>query len=245
MSKFTILWREWIFFKRRFFKITSAQIVTPLLYLITFGWGLNNTANIDGNSYMYYILPGIAALTTMRSSYSGVSMRISVARLHEKSFENYFLSPISVKRLAIEYIISGALRGLYACFLMVIIMLLAGAKIYNWHIFIFASILNAILFSAIGFFAAMIIDTHYDMNRFTSFVITPMSFLCGTFFSLTKLPIFIRYFIEILPLTHAVRLMRSSAFGRNIDYFSILVLIVYILIITVFSIRICYEESRI
>ncbi|BEP28288.1 ABC transporter permease [Helicovermis profundi] len=245
MSDFTVIWREWIFFKRRFFKITSAQIVTPILYLITFGWGLNTSTNIDGNSYMYYILPGIAALTTMRSSYSGVSMRISVARLHEKSFENYFLAPISVRRLAIEYIISGALRGIYACFLMVIIMFIAGAHIEKPIVFILATILNATLFSAIGFFAAMIIDTHYDMNRFTSFVITPMSFLCGTFFSVSKLPIFFRWFIELLPLTHATRLMRSATFGRNIDWFSFIVLITYIIIITIFSIRICYEESRI
>jgi hypothetical protein len=84
----TVLWREWVFFRHRFIKITSAQIVTPILYLIAFGWGVGENLEMDGSQYMAYILPGVVALTSMRTSFSAISMRVSVPRLHERSCES-------------------------------------------------------------------------------------------------------------------------------------------------------------
>ncbi len=54
-----------------------------------------------------------------------------------------------------------------------------------------------------------------------------------------------RNIIEFMPLTHSVRLMRAAAFGRNTYWFSVIVLLVYIIVFTIISIRICYEEGRV
>ncbi len=89
----TILWREWLFFKRRFWRITMSQMVSPLLYFVTFGMGLGRVMEVDGRPYLSYLLPGLLAMTTMRNSYTSVSTRISVMRLHEKSFECYLYFP--------------------------------------------------------------------------------------------------------------------------------------------------------
>ncbi len=238
----TVLWREWVFFRHRFLKITSAQIVTPILYLIAFGWGVGENLEMDGSQYMAYILPGVVALTSMRTSFSAISMRVSVTRLHERSFESYLAAPIQIHWLAIGHILSGALRGLYASALILLIGIPFGVMYQIDLPFILVCFVNGFMFAALGFFAAMMIDTHYDMNRFTSFVITPMAFLCGTFFSLKKLPWVLRQIIELMPLTHSTRLLRAIVLGGRIEMFSFLVMLVYCVIFTALSIRACYEE---
>lgn len=244
MEMTTILWREWVFFKNRFFKITSSQLISPLLYLVTFGLGLGHTVTIDGQPYLYYLIPGILAMTTMRNSYSAVSMRISVARLHEKSFEMYLLAPMRMTSLAIGYVLAGAFRGIYAGSFILLIGLLVGAKIHISGWLIFFVFLNAVIFAELGFLAAMIIDTHYDMNRFTNMVITPMSFLCGTFFSVDSMPWYLKRIIEIFPLTHTSRLIRGVSFQYGIHGFSLLMAILYAAIILILCIRVCYNEIK-
>jgi len=223
----TILWRELIFFKGRFFKITTTAIITPLLYLIAFGWGLGSDVYMNGYNYMYFIVPGIIALTTMNTSFNAVSIRINIAKLHEKSFEYYMTSPVNMYLLTLGQVLGGALRGMYAATLIFIVSHLFGVHI-NINLAVIAiCLLNSLLFAAFGYFAAMVIDSHYEMNRFTSYIITPMSFLCGTFFSLDKMPGAVKLLINILPLTHASLSLRAIALGGEIKAISIFVLALY------------------
>lgn len=240
----TILWREWLFFKSRMLKITVSQAVTPLLYLVTFGIGLGQVVSIDGKPYLFYLIPGVLAMTTMRGSYTAVSTRISVMRLHEKSFECYFYSPTKISLLAFGHIISGALRGIYAGLFVVIAGLVAnsGIVINGW--FVIAVTINSLLFSALGFLAAMLIETHYDMNNFTNIVITPMSFLCGTFFSLDTVPVYLKVIIECMPLTHTTRLIRGIALGDGVNFVSMLVAVVFVAVLSALCIWSCSRALR-
>ncbi len=230
MEIMTILWREFIFFKRRFLRITLSAVVSPLLYLIAFGWGLGSQINYEGHSYMYFIIPGIIALTTMNTSFSATSIRINISKLHEKSFEYYLTSPVNMYMLTLGFVINGALRGLYAASLILIVAYLFGVKLKITLAFIIICILNSLLFAAFGYFASMVIDSHYEMNRFTTFVMLPMTFLCGTFFSLDKTPILVKNLIYLLPLTHASQGLRAVALEGNVQITSFIVLILYTVI---------------
>lgn len=241
MEIMTILWREFRFFKHRFMKITTSQMITPILYLITFGIGLGNM-QVQGQPYLYFLIPGLLAMTTMRNSYSAVSMRISIARLHEMSFEKYLYAPIRVTYLVLGYVLAGALRGVYAGLFVYLIGLISGASLTMSFSLVFVVFLNGIIFSSLGFLAAMMIDTHYDLNRFTNMIITPMSFLCGAFYSVSGLPFYFKWVIELLPLTHTTRLIRRLIFGYGIDGFSLLIAILYATTFIVIAIRYCYEE---
>ena len=81
MEVFAVLWREFIFFKRRFWKITTSAIMTPLLYLIAFGWGLGKDIVIEGATYMHFVMPGIIALSTMNTSFNAVAIRLSLIHI--------------------------------------------------------------------------------------------------------------------------------------------------------------------
>ncbi len=242
MEILTIMWREWTFFKHRFIKITSSQLISPLLYLITFGIGLSGVV-VEGKSYLHFIIPGLLAMTSTRSSYASVSMRISITRLHERSLECYIYSPTRMSHFALGYIFSGALRGFYAGLFTVLIGVVTGSM--TWSVMLFVvMMINSIIFSSIGFIAAMTIDTHYDLNRFTNMVITPMTFLCGTFYSVSGLPWYFKGIIELFPLTHTTRLIRRLFFGYGLDGFSLLIALVYMVLLLLLSIRICYEEIK-
>lgn len=240
MDFLTIIWRECLFFKHRFFKISTSQMISPVLYLITFGLGLSDV-RVEGQKYLYFLIPGLLAMTSMRQGYSSVSMRISIARLHEKSFEAYYYAPMPPAQMAIGYVLSGAFRGFYAGVFVLIIGFVAKSQIHlSWILFIVV-FLNAFIFSALGYIAAMVIDTHYDLNRFSSLVITPMSFLCGTFYSVSGLPKIMKYFVELLPLTHTTRLIRRLSFGYGNDAFSLMIVIFFVVFLMGICIKLSYE----
>ena len=93
--------------------------------------------------------------------------------------------------------------------------------------FVMVLALNCLIFSAVGFIAALLIDAHEDMGNFNTYILLPMSFLCGTFFSTEKLPQIIHYFLELLPLTHASNALRVLGSNGEITIFPVAVLVIY------------------
>ena len=123
----TILWREWLFLKRRFWRVTFSHDGVPLPVFRDLWDGTGGNDGCGGQPYLYYLIPGLLAMTTMRNSYTSVSTRISVMRLHEKSFECYFYSPTRMYLLAAGHILAGALRGMYSGVFILVLGLVSGA----------------------------------------------------------------------------------------------------------------------
>ena len=65
----TVMWRDWIVLRRRLAKFILSRMVTPILYLVAFGWGLGSSITLDGGTYLDFLVPGIIALNTMNVSY--------------------------------------------------------------------------------------------------------------------------------------------------------------------------------
>lgn len=244
MEAATVLWREYLFFKRRIGRITSSAIMSPVLYLIAFGWGFGKDVVVEGATYMHFLIPGLIAMTTMNTGFNAVSSRIITSKLFERSFEYYLTSPISMPLMSFGYILSGALRGIYASFLIILVSLLFGVIIKINFYFLIVCFLNSFLFSALGYAAALSIESHYDMGRFNTYIMTPMSFLCGTFFSLENLPSAVKSIIGILPLSHASASLRSIALEGRFSYSSILVLAVYAVLLYIIGIYMSYREMK-
>jgi ABC-2 type transport system permease protein len=241
---FTVLWREFIFFKRRFSKITASAVMTPILYLIAFGWGLGKDIVVEGATYMHFVIPGIIALSTMNTSFNAVAIRINISKLHEKSFEYYLTSPVNMYLLALGHILAGVFRGMYAAGLILLVSLLFGIKIHIDLYFVLICFLNCFLFAAFGYGAALSIESHYDMSRFTTYVMTPMSFLCGTFFSLKNLPPVAKGIIQVLPLSHTSVALRSIALKGQFDHRTILVLSVYSVVFYFYGVAMSHKEMK-
>lgn len=237
----TIIWRDWTVLKRRLKKFIFSRLVTPVLYLVAFGWGLGRNINLDGGSYLDFLVPGIIALNTMNVSYMSVTT-IHAEKVYHKSLEEYLLAPISPLAYVVGKIFSAIIRAGISTALILGVAIFFGAGLNFFSDFGRAAgfflviILNSIIFAGVGFCAALRVQTFEELAQVNTYILMPMSFLCGTFFSTSQLPEVVKFFIEILPLTHTSELLRNG-----LNFFSLAILIFYAAILIFFS---CRELSR-
>lgn len=243
MGVLTVLWYELQLFKKKFVSITSGSMISPLLYLVAFGWGLGSGVDVNGMSYMNFVIPGIIGMTTMTVSFSTVGNSLNISRMYNKTFEEFMTSPIKIWEYALGKIIAGAFRGMYSAALMIIFSLLFNPQLNISIYFIFLALTNCLVFAALGFMVGMLIDSHTDMNKFTSFIITPMSFLSGTFFPIDKMPFVLRDIIYYLPLAQSTSALRSSVNFGDKSLTTPLILFGYFLVFLFLSIKLCKKAE--
>jgi ABC-2 type transport system permease protein len=217
---FPVFFREMLVFGRRLkgSGYVFSALVTPLLYLLTFGMGLGRGMSMSGVSYLLFVIPGICAMSTMTNAYNGVAVSISVGRLHFKSFELFLTSPIAYWEIVLGEVLAGAVRGLFASAFVLIAGALLGAHLPASPVFYIAWMLTALLFSCTGVIAGFWASSHEDTSQFSNFFIMPMAFFCGTFFAIDKLPVFLRVPLHFLPLTHATKAMRAGFTGNDVSF---------------------------
>lgn len=225
----TVFWRDWIVLKRRLAKFIVSRMVAPLLYLVAFGWGLGRSISVSSGTYLDFLVPGILALNSMNISFNSV-IPVHAERIYHKSLEEYLVAPIRPAAFVIGKVLAAVLRGLLSSAIILVLAYVFGAKLLLPPLFLLVLVLNCAIFAEIGFIAAMKIGTYEEMGQVNTYVLLPMSFLCGTFFSTGALPDLVRFFIELLPLTHTSLLLRSLAGGEAASVLSVGVLVLYALV---------------
>ncbi|WP_066640611.1 ABC transporter permease [Desulfolucanica intricata] len=231
MDWYTVFWREMVVLKKRFFKFFAGSMVSPLLYLIAFGWGLGRGLQMNGTDYLGFVVPGIVALSAMNGSYNSTGFPLNISRFYHRTWEEYLIAPITPCSLVFGKILAGCVRGSFASFVILGFAYGFGAHLQLNLWFFMALFLTGFLFASLGLVAALVINSHEDMSQFGTFVILPMSFLCGTFFSVDKLPDWISRFIQVLPLTHASQSLRAIALGYDFPLVSLVVLLGYAIVL--------------
>ncbi len=232
----TVFWRDWVVLRQRMKTFIFSRMVTPILYLVAFGWGLGRNVQVEGGSYLDFIVPGILALNSMNISFNSVGTPLNMSRLYHKTLEEYLVAPISPVAFVVGKILAGTLRGLISSAIIIALSYLFGARFQVNLPFVTIVTLNCMTFSALGFVAAMLINSHEDMGNFSTYVLLPMSFLCATFFNISKLPDIARIMIELLPLTHCTYALRSIGAGGTAPLTSWINLTAYVAILTGVSI---------
>jgi Nod factor-specific ABC transporter NodJ protein len=239
---FPIYLRELIIMRRRLGRMMASMSVSPLLYLIAFGYALGPDATVDGRDYLEFLLPGLAAMSSMTQAWA-IATDINVARFYWHVFEEFQSAPISNA----SYVLGEVLAGVTRAILSVVVILLLGG-IFGVFIsyqpwFWLAVLLNALVFSGLAVALAMLVKSHADQGLLSSFVITPMAFLGGTVFPLDRLPGWAQYVVEFLPLTHASRAIRTAAHGGQPSWLSLLILAVLAAVVFIWA-NYCVNKAR-
>lgn len=242
MGIITILWEKWREFIRDFSRITLAAMVAPLMYLVVFGWGIRTTMN--GQPYLYFLIPGVVSLTTMNGSFNAIAQNLNVQRLYEKAFDQVIISPTPLWQFIAGQIIAGGLRGLYAAGIILLLVSPIGTGLTFNLLSVFILFLNGAVFSAIGIVVSFIAKNHADVPRFSNYFIMPMSYLCNTFFSTDNIPHGAREVIAALPLSQTSRMVRSIAWHEPADLRGILVLLIYLVIFTGIGLHFVYKKKN-
>jgi len=227
MNFYPIFWKEMMLIRKKPWRFLASSMVMPLLYLLTFGWGLGRGMNAGGGRYLDFVLPGILALSAMNNSFGPVSTSLNISKLYTKTIEEVLVSPVSAWDITLGRSLTGLVRGMFSALLLMLVGVAAGVHMQITPDFIMVLALTSLCFGAAGVAAAMLARTHEDMANFNSFFIVPMSFLAGTFFSPDRLPQPFQSAILAYPLTHASLLLRSLAAGSVPPLASLLVLTGY------------------
>ena len=198
------------------------------MYLLAFGFGVGGTMQ-DPQSYVMYIVPGIIALTTLSATFSSTSMKILVQRLFYMSFDELLLCPIHISSIILGKTIQGMVRALISCTILLLVGWLLSPQVVISPWIFAVIIMGSMMFSLLGLLAGMLTNKTQNLALFSSIVIIPMTFLCGTLFDVNVLPDYIAYIIYALPLTHVSNLMRGIMLpDYTVGLDSIAIIFIYI-----------------
>ena len=242
MGIVTVLWEKWTEFKRDFYKITLAAMISPLMYLIIFGMGIQTTSH--GEPYLNYLIPGIVAMSSMTGSFSAVAQNMSVQRLYEKALDQVMVSPTPLWQFIVGQIIGGSLRGMYSsCIIILLTLPIRTGLIFNiWSFLIL--FLDGTVFSTIALVLSFLAKSYSDAPKYNAYIITPMSFLCNTFFSTDQMPMGFRQVISFLPLSQCSTMVRSIAGGGRAGFYGVAVLLVYLVVFSTISFVFIYKKKN-
>ena len=244
MSLITDIYRvalsDLYYLKRNLPILMLTSLVTPVLYLVAFGYGLGNGLTMEGVSYMAFMIPGVVALTTVTSSFTTVANKLMVQKRFYESFDEMLLCPISKTSLILGKSILGVIKSMMCGLLMLLLGFFLADDMQITPMLIICMLISCTVFSMLGVAAGMIVPDLPRMNLFNSFVILPMTFLCGTMFSLDALPDVAKNIISALPLTQTSNCLRAAALGWDFPWLSLVLLIGYgvlFYVLAMFSLR--------
>lgn len=205
----TILIKEILRFVRIWPQTLLPPAITTALYFIIFGQIIGSRiGEMDGFDYAEYIAPGLIMLTVINNSYSNV-----VSSFFGAKFQHYIeelqVSPVSNILIISGYIAGGIARGMFVGVIVTIVTLFfTPISIHNFPLTIIIFLLTSAVFALAGFINAIFAKSFDDISIIPTFVLTPLTYLGGVFYSVSLLPGFwekISYFNPILYMVNGFR----------------------------------------
>lgn len=205
---------------RRFLRIWGQTIVpsaiTMSLYFIVFG-GLvgDRIGTMHGFSYAQYITPGLVMLSVITNSYTNVSTSFFLSKFI-RNIEEVLVSPATSTVILMGYIVGGIVRGIVIGALVVLISLFfTHLHIAHFSIMLLVIVLSSALFSILGLINALYADNFDQIAIIPTFVLTPLTYLGGVFYSIEMLPPFWQRVSEFNPVLYMVNTFRYGMIGQS------------------------------
>jgi ABC-2 type transport system permease protein len=173
----------------------------------------------------------------------GTTSVLSVTVTFEKkglSFERLLLAPISLELLMLAKTTGAILFGTVNAFVPIVIALfLTDLSALNWTIMVPAVILVAVSSTFLGLFIAVSVKEVFETQTFSNFFRFPMIFLCGLFFPIASIPLFLRPLSYVLPLTYGTDIIRGAVTGENVMHLGLdfSVVIIFCLVLFFVSLK--------
>lgn len=210
----TIITRE----VRRFMRIWQQTMLPPAititLYFVIFGTLIGpRIGPMEGFSYIEFVAPGLIMLAIITNSYGNVVASFYGAKF-SRSIEELLVSPVPNYVILLGFIMGGVTRGLGVA-VIVTLLSLFFTKLQVEHLFITGSVvfLTAVLFSLAGFINAIFARSFDDISIIPTFVLTPLTYLGGIFYSIDMLPGFWQGVSLANPILYMINAFRYGVLG--------------------------------
>ncbi len=190
--------------------------ITMTLYFIIFGSLIGKRiGSMDGYDYMQYIAPGLIMMSVITNSYGNVVSSFFGAKFG-RHVEEMLVSPMSNAAIIIGHVAGGVLRGLGVGLLVTLIALFfTKLKVEHPLIMISMVFLTSIVFSLAGFINAVFAKKFDDISIIPTFVLTPLTYLGGVFYSISLLPEFWQTLSKANPILYMVNAFRYGVLGTS------------------------------
>jgi ABC-2 type transport system permease protein len=210
----TIVLREYGRIVRIWGQTLVPSAVTATLYFVIFGSLIGRRVGaMGGFQYMQYIAPGLIMMSVITNSYGNVVSSFFGAKFG-KHIEELLVSPLPSWIIVTGYICGGLVRGMMVGLVVTIVSLLfARLPVQHLAIVIAAVVLTSIIFSLGGFINAVFAKNFDQVNWIPTFVLTPLTYFGGVFYSVSMLPDWARALSHVNPILHMVNAFRYGFLG--------------------------------
>lgn len=229
------IWKKEI---NRFIRIWVQTLLPPviniILYFIIFGNLVGpKIGNIHNFKYIQFIVPGLIMMAVINNAYSNVASSFFSAKF-QRNIEELLVAPVPISIIITGYVGGGVVRGIFIGILVMCVSLFfVPLHIYNWYFIISILLLTSILFSLIGLLNALFARNFDDISLIPTFVLTPLIYLGGVFYSLKSLPTFWKIASNLNPISYMISAFRYGFLGI-IDFPLIYTISVLIILIILF-----------
>ncbi|MFU8788645.1 MAG: ABC transporter permease [Methylobacter sp.] len=210
----TLLVKEIFRFIRIWPQTLLPPAITTALYFLIFGKLIGaRIGAISGASYMDYIVPGIILMSVISHSYANVVSSFYSTKF-QRNIEELLVAPMPNWVILVGYVSGGIVRGLLVGVVVALISLLfTDAVINNVGIALSIALLTATVFSLAGFINAILAESFDDISLIPNFVLTPLSYLGGVFYSIDMLPDIWQNISKGNPILYMVNAFRYGLIG--------------------------------
>ena len=213
---YTLVRRELV----RMFRIASQvflpPVITTALYFLIFGSLVGNRIGpIQGVSYVMFIAPGLIMMSIITNAYGNVSTSLFSVRF-QKSIEEILISPINNSLLLLGYVFGGILRGVIVAILVFAVSgFFMTLHIHNVMLTVLVVVLVSAVFSLAGFTNAMLARNFDDVMLVPTFILTPLTYLGGVFYSTNMLPPIWQTISHFNPILYMVSALRHAMIDQG------------------------------
>jgi ABC-2 type transport system permease protein len=188
--------------------------ITMSLYFVIFGTLIGSRiGKMGGFTYMEFVVPGLIMMAIVTNSYSNVVSSFYGSKFGH-SVEELLVSPVSNFVILMGYVVGGVSRGLLVAVVVTLVSLFfTHLQIHSYVVVVAVVLLTSTLFSLAGFINAVYANSFDDISIIPNFVLTPLTYLGGVFYSMDLLPEFWANVSKLNPLVYVVNAFRYGVLG--------------------------------
>ncbi|MEK9498775.1 ABC transporter permease [Photorhabdus sp. P32] len=210
----TIWIKEITRFGRIWVQTLLPPVITMSLYFIIFGSLIGSRiGEMGGVDYMQFIVPGLIMMAVITNSYANVSSSFFGAKF-QRSIEELLVAPVPTHIVIVGFVGGGVARGVCVGILVTLVSLFfVPLHIHAWWMIVVTLLMTSILFSLGGLLNSIFAKTFDDISIIPTFVLTPLTYLGGVFYSLTLLPPFWQAVSKLNPIVYMISGFRYGFLG--------------------------------
>lgn len=210
----TLLFKEIRRFTRIWPQTLLPPAITTALYFLIFGKLIGERiGTVQGVTYMDYIVPGVILMSVISHAYSNVVSSFYSTKF-QHHIEELLVAPVPNAVILTGYVCGGIARGVLVGLVVAgISMLFNQVSVMHWGISIAILLLTATMFALAGFINAVFADSFDDISIIPNFVLTPLSYLGGVFYSLAMLPPIWQLIAQGNPILYMINAFRFGLIG--------------------------------